>query len=467
MLALALLLFLQGVPVTPFQSGSITGVLTTSAGKPAVGVRVSALARPDSASDALAASSLAGISETDQNGVYKLENVPPGRYYIVAGRIDLPTFYPGTLEMASGKDVLVTAGAALSGLNFALKDNSVGRADTVGFAGLLMAWTVPIQVKVEGGRKVPLSDGGLSPVLRLTNVQNNQKIEVPFSTTSFAIPLAVNPEYRVTVENLSSRYAVRSIVSDKANLLVDRLKLPAPTGPIALPPPATLTTGGTTTGFVRVFSATTVGPMSPPPPVPTIEITLTETAAAPRTGATLSGMLPAPLERNIEASGIPGSVYADGTFEVRNVPAGRHTLLTRNNPAGTRPVGVSIVVGNQDIPNIQLQQILEIPRDLDTGIVAAGTHSPGAIIRLANVSGVLVDESTGARFEVGRSIGRITINGNTVSYTVNNTGEFDIPGLLPGRYDLELFITGGKSYTRVLEMRDENMTLQWPVTIPD
>ena len=30
---------------------------------------------------------------------------------------------------------------------------------------------------------------------------------------------------------------------------------------------------------------------------------------------------------------IPGSVYDDGTFEVRNVPPGRHTLLTRNNPA--------------------------------------------------------------------------------------------------------------------------------------
>jgi hypothetical protein len=59
------------------------------------------------------------------------------------------------------------------------------------------------------------------------------------------------------------------------------------------------------------------------------------------------------------------------------------------------------------------------------------------------------------------------VNSNTVSYTVNNTGEFEIQGLLPGRYDLELSVSGGKTYTRSLDMRDEDMTLQWAVSVPN
>src|SRR5688572_6987624 len=110
MLTVILIALLQGLPVTPSQSGSITGVLTNSTGKPAAGVRVSAMMRPDSPLDAQTMSAMASIAETDPNGVYKLENIPPGRYYIVAGRIDQPTFYPGALKMTSGREVLITPG---------------------------------------------------------------------------------------------------------------------------------------------------------------------------------------------------------------------------------------------------------------------------------------------------------------------------------------------------------------------
>jgi hypothetical protein len=478
MLPLILLVLLQGVPVPAFQSGSITGVLTNSTGKPAAGVRVSALVRPESPTDALMASTMAGIAETDQNGVYKLENIPPGHYYIVAGRVDLPTYYPGTLEMAAGKDVLITPGATITGMNFALKDNSVGRSATGGYSmTLATSWTVPVRVAVEGGGKIPIYDGGLFPVLRLTRVSDNQTVETPLASASLVVPLTASPEYRVTIENLSTRYRVKSIVSDKVNLISTTLKLPAPLSPIPVTPNAQgifsiAVQGGNVSVFTFATSgATSVASVIPPlPPVATIEITLAEVAATiSRTGATLSGTIPQPLTRSIQVSGIAGSVYEDGTFEVRNIPPGRHTIFTGDNPLGTRPVGASIIVGNQDIRDMRLQQILEIPRDFDANIASTmpATLSAGTVAPLATIRGHLVDEATGNRFDVDRSVGRITLNGNTVSYTINNTGEFEIQRLLPGRYDLELSVFGGATYTRSLDVRDGDMTLQWAVSVPN
>ncbi|HET9218806.1 MAG TPA: carboxypeptidase regulatory-like domain-containing protein [Terriglobia bacterium] len=490
MLSLILLAILQGIPVPASQAGSITGVLTLSTGKPAAGVRVSALARPESASDALLMSAMAGIAETDANGAYKLENIPPGRYYIVAGRLDQPTYYPGALEMSAGKDVLITPGAALTGLNFSLKDNSVGRAGGIGGALILAtSWNIPTRVIVEGG-KIPISDTALFPVLRLTRVSDNQTLDVPLTATSMVVPLNPSPEYRVTVENLSRRYRVKAIISDKADLLANTLKLPAPSGPIALPPtastafqqvavwtfsvngnvvsifsPSSLT--GTTVAFSMGLPQTVVPPL---PPVPTIEVTLVEVAdTSQRTGVTIFGTLADPVMRSIEAAGIAGSVYEDGTFEVRNVPPGRHTLLTRNNPPGTRPVGASLIVGNEDIRNPALQPILETPRSPDAGVVLPTRENltPGSVVPLATVRGQVVDEGTGARFNVDRSIGRITVNGNTISYTINNTGDFEIQSLLPGRYDLEAWISGGKPFTRTIDVGDSDVTIQWPLSIPD
>jgi hypothetical protein len=71
----------QGIPVLPNQSGTVTGVLRTAAGSPAAGVRVSALSKPEEITELAVSSSLAGIAETDASGRFRLESIPPGRYY--------------------------------------------------------------------------------------------------------------------------------------------------------------------------------------------------------------------------------------------------------------------------------------------------------------------------------------------------------------------------------------------------
>ena len=92
-LFLLMLVFGQGIPVLPNESGTITGVLRNAAGMPAAGVRVGAVQQPESVSDLAGATAMVSIAETDETGRYRLENVPPGRYYIAAGRVDFPSFF--------------------------------------------------------------------------------------------------------------------------------------------------------------------------------------------------------------------------------------------------------------------------------------------------------------------------------------------------------------------------------------
>jgi hypothetical protein len=80
LLLTAATLLAQEAPVLINQNGTVAGVLRDSSGAPAVGIRVSALARPDEIKDLAAASSFGALAETDSAGRFRLENVPPGRY---------------------------------------------------------------------------------------------------------------------------------------------------------------------------------------------------------------------------------------------------------------------------------------------------------------------------------------------------------------------------------------------------
>ena len=99
MFLLPFLILAQAIPALRTETATVSGVLRTSSGSPAAGIRVAATALPDPA-DPTPASALVSITETDAEGRYRLENIPAGRYYITAGRVDLPTYYPGTVDVA-------------------------------------------------------------------------------------------------------------------------------------------------------------------------------------------------------------------------------------------------------------------------------------------------------------------------------------------------------------------------------
>src|SRR5262245_54521177 len=76
-------------------SGTISGQILTREGQPASQIRVSAIAVPESVAPVNNATAMVSIAMTDNEGRYRLENVLPGRYYIAAGLVDFPTYYPG------------------------------------------------------------------------------------------------------------------------------------------------------------------------------------------------------------------------------------------------------------------------------------------------------------------------------------------------------------------------------------
>jgi hypothetical protein len=96
--------------------GAISGIVRDAAGNPVTGIRVALMSEPNV---------LANIGKTEASGYYRLENIPPGRYYVVAGRVDTPTYYPGTLDLKMAQTILVTVGSSSVDLNFGILPQSL------------------------------------------------------------------------------------------------------------------------------------------------------------------------------------------------------------------------------------------------------------------------------------------------------------------------------------------------------
>src|SRR5215471_2975099 len=107
------------------QTGTASGIVRTASGDPAAGVRVAAVAIPDSDAKPSEGAMLS-LAQTDSAGQFKLENIVPGRYFIQAGLIDAPTYYPGVTTTTGATSILITAGATINGLNFAMSRGSLG-----------------------------------------------------------------------------------------------------------------------------------------------------------------------------------------------------------------------------------------------------------------------------------------------------------------------------------------------------
>lgn len=118
-LALPIFLLLQGLPI---QTGTVSGVLRDSLGKPAPGIRISVTAR-SSDSDV---PPLEGIATTDQDGRFILEGIRPGRYVVAAGWVDLPTYYPGTQNVTEASILTIESGVKVVAIDFTIKDTSFG-----------------------------------------------------------------------------------------------------------------------------------------------------------------------------------------------------------------------------------------------------------------------------------------------------------------------------------------------------
>jgi hypothetical protein len=63
---------------------------------------------------------LVGITTTDNAGRYRIENVEPGRYGLIAGAVGAPTYYPGTDQANEARVLSLASGTATTGMDFTL-----------------------------------------------------------------------------------------------------------------------------------------------------------------------------------------------------------------------------------------------------------------------------------------------------------------------------------------------------------
>jgi hypothetical protein len=480
---LTFILLAQGIPVQ--QGGTVTGVLRDIQGMPLAGVRMAAVARGDSIEEAATGAAMAGLAETDEQGRFTMENIPPGRYSIAAGRLDLQTYYPGTQSLADATILTITPGATLSGINFALNNASVGRAPGGASAIPNITALIPVRVVTDKGQALPISANGTFISLRLefgTGV-----LSIPIDGASFSVPGPIASDVRVVVENLPDTYEVKSITYGSTSIPQGIFKLtsanfatrlmtmlavpppvPAPTpapptpAPLVNPGLPTVLANGTVSLFAAaqstsniIFASTTLKPAATPPSA--LSITIGESARTSTGGARVSGLTGSTDKRRVYISGKPGTVFSDGTFEFQGVQPGRHLIASVGN---SNPFASVVVVGNQDLSGIALKETLMLPPGArePSAPMPAGPYAPGTIVGLARITGTVIEEI--ARTPILE--GNLTIRAGDSYRTIpiDDKGRFESFYLLPGTYDLRFQIFGQSSFGPSITVEDKDIDIE-------
>ena len=136
---------LQSAPVP----GAVTGQLRTLDGVPAVNVRVVAFAVPkgrENPDDNLNYFEMAAAVDrtlTDNEGNFRLQELLPGRYYLMAGAAGpgQATYYPGGPNIRDAEVLTVEAGIEVNNLNFQLVNRLGGKVSGRVNASMASDWT--------------------------------------------------------------------------------------------------------------------------------------------------------------------------------------------------------------------------------------------------------------------------------------------------------------------------------------
>lgn len=223
-------------------SGSVTGTIRED-GRPAAGIRVAAMAVPGVIRSTNDASVLESITQTDSNGRYRLD-IPPGRYYIVAGSVSSPTFYPGTLAQNAASMVTVTQdSSAFAGVDFTLNSASKVVAGRSAIVGGRVCCRVSARIVLEDGSPLP-------PNLNVTAVATyagGVHTRPVMSEETFALSVPPSTPFQVAVDGLPPGYVFKSVTHAGKDVGLspvtvngDSPSRTSPTGPVVFDP-ATLT----------------------------------------------------------------------------------------------------------------------------------------------------------------------------------------------------------------------------------
>jgi hypothetical protein len=468
MIAASMLLILllqagQGAAAFQVQPGAIAGILHGADGKPIPCVRVTAMPDPKFERDIAPGTTMTSLSRTDESGKFRLENIPPGHYFISAGLVDSPTYYPGSLKIDEGKSVVVESGVLLSGVDFqitatSLQANSnslsallqISRSanNTAAMLSLLssvnalaprtIALTkVPIDLHVENGKRIPATAGGGATKIWITGTSSaTTRFSAWLDDSYVSLPLPLSSqtdEYQVQIDNLPDTYRIRSMAYGSSDLTKTNLKLTASANAICGDLP-------------KVDAQTLSVILDVVPPDST------------KGGVTVSGFAAAGEERYVYLSGTPGTFFSDGTFEFRNVPAGRYTLIGLDVSRPPRPLGATIIVGDRDITRIDLNvmPLAFVPKvPAPEGPRPAGALSPGTIASVGSLHGQVISAKSRQPAHAVVSVDGVPI------LSTGEDGRFDITNVPPGRYEIQFDVFNHFTLRQTVTVGDGDTTIRF------
>lgn len=345
MTMLLFLLFLLGAqqPGRPV-NGAIEGQVRHINGRAAAGIRIAAVPIESDG----ATPSLSNVTQTDKSGRYRLEGIPPGRYWVLAGSLARPTYYPGVI--AGQQPVTVASGARITTLDFTIRPISYVSAPVnapgFGVTGI---------VTMDDGSPLPLTqpakrfggpDGDLIvPDKRQLAVQievngdprtlseTRALSEANIATIPIGIPFR-RGENVVTVPQLPFGYYVKSMTYGDVDLMTSPLVLPG-------------------SGIIEVI-LTRTRPASLPPgvkvsgkvsnrPFPSRIETILVLSVASNGGPPLVGQVPA---ITLKADSF------DGSFAIDGVLPGRYLLTLSGNSPASR---LEFEVGLDGVRNLEFK----------------------------------------------------------------------------------------------------------------
>jgi hypothetical protein len=350
-------------------------------------------------------------------------------------------------------------------VNFSIKDVSDRGVDTIN-----ATLRIPFQFHSDPGVRIPIFSERGKVRLRLTHIPDGNSTEIFLDAPAVTLPIAAG-EYQVSIENLPDDLTLNSLTFGATNLLAEKLKVTI--GDLPEPEKGEqITLTNSQTGIVvqrRIQGQSTYSQSGPMYGSITsrseliLSVSAKTAPAGPASGIQVRGKL-YPGQEEAYISGKPGRLYADGSFEFRDVTSGRHIVFTLGGSSTSRQLSAVITVGKVDIENLQLQDTITLPLDVMAPAVdQAGLQSEAFILTMHSMKGHVVAEST--RMPVA---GIVTVLGfnRSISYSLPADGEFEIPDLLPGSYGLKIETFDRATLNRTVVVGEKDVDLNLIVPLP-
>jgi protocatechuate 3,4-dioxygenase beta subunit len=413
---------------------TVTGTVLGASGEPAAGVRVYAVAVRDVAGQTNDITpALDGLTETDSAGHFKLQ-VAAGRYYIAAGSVALPTYFPGTSNLTAARVLNLSAGGIIEGIDF---------------SNFVTALRVPENPFLTIPVPPPGSTGVLSGVIHFSDgrpAAGQQVIAVPASAMAGGAPTAVRYFLLQSVTDINGRYRFEKVPPDVYYIATGSAENPTLFPGVAdLQNATTIATTPTTNLDALDFNVTlhprftitgrVTGPSGTPAAGVMVRIMPLSIMSSPLAALRLRPAIP--LE--------PVTVGIDGSFEFSGVVPGTYSVQTVFSSFNDRTTVV--------ILDRSARVDLSIPVPVLTGRIlgADGSPLPGPQI-FEDVVATLVESrfQTSTIFPIATdgSFGRFFETGEYLFHLRTLPDEYAISSFSAGGVDLlkeKLNVTGTES----------------------